>query len=91
MDLDLVSLLLLVSKLNLNNFFQTMDDDIHICGSCKGQFTNLEGFISHKRQCKIHAELPKAQAGNVQVAEETAVSSQDTSVEGINLIINLIN
>ena len=53
-----------------------MDDDIHICGSCKGQFTNLDEFITHKRQCKARAELT-AKASSVHVSAPTSVSSPD--------------
>ena len=25
------------------------DDDVHICGTCKIQFTNIEAFVEHKK------------------------------------------
>ena len=54
---------------------QIMDEDIHICGSCKGQFTNLDEFILHKRQCKARMEqVTKAISGNL----STTVPNQET-------------
>ena len=55
-----------------------MDEDIHICGSCKGQFTNLDEFILHKRQCKARMEqVTKAMSGNL----STTVPDQETMPE----------
>ena len=29
---------------------ETVIEDVHICGSCKKEFTDIEDFILHKRQ-----------------------------------------
>ena len=58
-----------------------MDEDIHICGSCKGQFTNLDEFILHKRQCKARLEqATKASSGNI----STTVPNQETIPENLS-------
>ena len=28
------------------------DDDVHVCGGCKEQFSKVEVFVAHKRECK---------------------------------------
>ena len=58
-----------------------MDEDIHICGSCKGQFTNLDEFILHKRQCKARLEqAAKGSSGNL----STTVPNQETIPENLS-------
>ena len=29
-------------------------DDIHICGTCKEQYNDLDAFVEHKRQCSLN-------------------------------------
>ena len=58
-----------------------MDEDIHICGSCKGQFTNLDEFIIHKRQCKSRVDTSIKHSGNHSAAVSLAVSTQETIPE----------
>ena len=28
------------------------DDDVHVCGGCKQQFSKIDIFVSHKKECK---------------------------------------
>ena len=57
-----------------------MDEDIHICGSCKGQFTNLDEFILHKRQCKARMEQATKASGSIL---STTVPNQETIPENL--------
>ncbi len=57
-----------------------MDEDIHICGSCKGQFGHLEEFISHKRQCRARLEVVNAPVATItanNAAETVAISENE--------------
>ena len=39
------------------------DDDVHVCGGCKQQFSKIEVFVSHKRECRAK-KRKKAEANS---------------------------
>lgn len=54
--------------------------DIHICGLCKQQFSNLDAFVAHKQSgCQL-TTTPVTAPSTVQfVAEETEPATQTTT------------
>ena len=40
------------------------DDDVHVCGGCKEQFSKVEVFVAHKRECKAKKRRRKAEANS---------------------------
>ena len=41
------------------------DGDLHICGACKAQFSDLDDFIVHKKQrCLLHGIIPNIQTSD---------------------------
>ena len=43
------------------------DDDVHVCGGCKEQFSKVEVFVAHKRECKGKTKRRKADSSRVSV------------------------
>ncbi|KAM8961594.1 transcription factor E4F1 isoform 1-T1 [Pelodytes ibericus] len=62
----------------ITHFKEEDDDDVHKCGRCQAEFTNLEEFVRHK----IQKMCQKAQDASV-AAPVTAVSSQEQVVPSI--------
>ena len=55
------------------------DDDVHVCGGCKEQFSKVEVFVAHKRECKAKRRR-KADANSrvsviVDLGKEVTISS----------------
>ena len=44
------------------------EEDVHVCGGCKQQFTKIEIFVAHKRECKAKKRRKAAADSNSRVS-----------------------
>ena len=59
------------------------EDDIHVCGNCKRQFTKIEVFSEHKRSCVRQKKKSKKQL-NLDDQNSSFLLAENCILEALN-------
>ena len=60
------------------------DDDVHVCGGCKKQFSKIEFFVSHKRECKAKKRKKAVTNSNSRVSVIVDLGKEVCSSKSVN-------
>ena len=65
------------------------DDDVHVCGGCKKQFSKIEIFVSHKRECKAKKRKKAVTNSNSRVSVIVDLGKEVCSSKSVNLLVEV--
>ena len=65
------------------------DEDLHLCGACKGQFQSYTAFTSHKKTCSARKQKSRrndaSNKGSISGQSTAQSKGENREVRGVNM------